>query len=314
MTQHISPPPTPTPSASPSPSARTDAGYGPGPGPDPAARSWLPPALCLLAFVALYLVAVCTPFGQRAENHLFSGEQGAIPAWVYGVAGGEYGSWALPPMEQTALPTLFVGTALIAAVAVLRRRWWQGLAAVTTVVVTIGAKELVSMFLPRPDLVGAEESLIESSFPSGHAAVPVALVLGALLVVPPRVRPYLATAGMLWSVFAASGVLATYHHRSSDSLGSTLLACACYLVAARLLPERDAPASPWRPRALAPVALAGAAAVALLSGARDDSLLESLVFAAAGFLCAVLFWLTTARGTAAVTGGPSAAVTGRTAP
>ncbi|MFJ9433317.1 phosphatase PAP2 family protein [Streptomyces sp. NPDC101490] len=297
---------------SPSPSPRTAAGSGPRP--NPAARSWLPPALCLLAFVALYLVAVRTPFGQRAENHLFSGEQGAIPAWVYDVAGAEYGSWALPPMEGTAMPTLLVGTALIAAVAVLRRRWWQGLAAVTAVAVTIGTKEMAAEFLPRPDLVGARESLIESSFPSGHAAVPVALVLGALLVVPPRVRPYLATAGMLWTVFAASGVLATYHHRSSDSLGSTLLACACYLVAARLLPERDAPDSPWRPRALAPISLAGAAAVALLSGARDDSLLESLVFAAAGFLCAVLFWLTTARGTAAVTGRGTAAVTGRAAP
>ncbi|MEW1698524.1 phosphatase PAP2 family protein [Streptomyces sp. NPDC093249] len=290
MTQHLSPPPSIRPAA------------GTGTGAAPAPRSWLPAALCLLAFAAVYLVAVLTPFGQRAENHLFSGEQGAIPAWVYGIAGGEYGSWALPPMEQTAIPTLLVGTALLALVAAARRRWWQGVAAVGTVVAAIGAKELAARLLPRPDLVGARDSLIESSFPSGHAAVPVALVLGALLVVSPRVRPYVAAAGILWTTFAASGVLATYHHRSSDSLGSTLLACGCYLLAVRLLPREDAPDSPWRTRAVTGTALAGAAAVALLSGARDDSLLESLVFAAAGFLCALLLWLTTSRGTRAATG------------
>ncbi|MFE4335595.1 phosphatase PAP2 family protein [Streptomyces sp. NPDC056831] len=254
--------------------------------------------LCLLGFLVVYLIAVCTPLGQRAENALFSKEVGAEPAWIYDWSGSAYQSWALPPLEQSAMPTLLVGIAVIAAVTLVRRCWWQGCAATGIVMVTLGSKELTRMILPRPDLVDARVSLIEPSFPSGHVAIPAGLALGAVLVASPRIRPYVIAAGMLWLAVTAGAVLATYHHRPSDVLGSTLLACACYGLAARLLPPADAPGITRRPRALPATALALSAAGALVAGARDDSVTQSLVFAAAAFLCAALFWFTTAEGPA----------------
>ncbi|MEY6564517.1 phosphatase PAP2 family protein [Streptomyces sp. PGLac3x] len=264
---------------------------------NPAARTrrpWISAPRCLLAFLAVYLLAVWTPFGQRAENALFGGE-GAGPAWIYGWSGAAYGSSAMPPLEHTALPTLAVGTALVAAVALVRRRWWQGCAALGVIVATVGGKEIARALLPRPDLVGARESLLETSFPSGHVAVPAALALAAVLVASPRVRPYVTAAGMLWLTVTAAAVLATYHHRPSDVLGTTLLACACHRLATRLLPPADTPAPIRLPRGLPTIALTLSAAGALVAGARADSLTESLVFATAAFLCAALFWSTTTR-------------------
>ncbi|MEW2704800.1 phosphatase PAP2 family protein [Streptomyces koyangensis] len=257
-------------------------------------RPWLSAPRCLLAFLAVYLLAAWTPFGQRAENALFGGE-GARPAWIYDWSGAAYGSSALPPLEHTAVPTLVVGTALVAAVALVRRRWRLGCAALGMIVATIGGKEVARAVLPRPDLVGARVSLLEPSFPSGHVAVPAALALAAVLVASPRVRPYVTAAGMLWLAVTAAAVLATYHHRPSDVLGTTLLACACHRLATRLLPPADDRADVRHPRTLPPVALSLSAAGALVAGARADSLTESLVFAAAGFLCAALFWFTTTQ-------------------
>ncbi|MFI8438685.1 phosphatase PAP2 family protein [Streptomyces sp. NPDC079020] len=270
---------------------------GPGPARTVRPRLWprLAAPLCLAGFLTVYLAAVCTPFGQRAENSLF-GENGANPAWIYDWSGAAYQSSALPPLEHTAMPTLVVGTAVIATVALVRRCWWQGCAAIGIVVATIGSKELTRAILPRPDLVDAHVSLIESSFPSGHVAVPAGLALGAVAVASPRTRPYVMAAGMVWLAFTAGAVQATYHHRPSDVLGSTLLACACYALAVRFLPPTAAPGVTRRPRALPAVALALSAAVALVAGARDDSVTQSLVFAAAAFLCAVLLWCTVGVG------------------
>ncbi|MER6480335.1 phosphatase PAP2 family protein [Streptomyces filamentosus] len=266
----------------------------PAPRTAPAVRSGLPAPLHLLAFLALYLLAVCTPFGQRAENALLDGDAGAGPAWIHDLSGAAYGSTALPPLEHSAVPTLLAGLALIAAVTAIRRCWWRGCAALGVVVATIGAKEVTRTLLPRPDLVGASDLLTEASFPSGHAAVPAALALGTALVSSPRLRPYVLTAGTLWFAVTAAAVQATYHHRPSDVLGSALLACACSALATRLLPPTGEPA-PAHPRALPAVALALAAIGALLAGARDDSLAQSLTFAAAGFLSAALLHFTATR-------------------
>ncbi|MFD5464801.1 phosphatase PAP2 family protein [Kitasatospora sp. NPDC127059] len=251
--------------------------------------------LRILGLAAVYLIAVCTPFGQRAENGLMN-HNGGEPAWIYDWSGSTYDSGAMPPLDFTALPTLVVGTALIVAVTLVRRCWWAGCAAVGVVLATFGGTEVLSKaVLPRPDLVGAPAMLTEVSFPSGHAAVPVGLVLGAALVASPRLRPYVVAAGMLWLAVTAGAVQALYHHRPSDVLGATLLGCACHSLATRLLPRSAAaPEGTPGPRALPAVAFALSAVGALAAGAREDSVAGPLVFAAAAFLCALLVWYTAA--------------------
>lgn len=268
-----------------------------GPGPSRTTRPWTPALLYFLGFLAVYLIAVCTPFGQRAENSLFDLGGDVMNAWIHPLSGADYGSTPLPPLEMSHTGTLIVGLGVIAVVTLVRRCWWQGCAAVGVVVATIGGKEVLRDVLPRPDLVNARETLIESSFPSGHAIIPAALTLGVILVASPRIRPYVIAVGVLWHACISAAVQALGHHRPSDVLGSTLLACACYSLVTWLLPAA-APDITRGPRALPPVVLALSAAVALAAGARSDSLLLSFVDAAAAFACAALLWYVAAEGPA----------------
>ncbi|MFI0713157.1 phosphatase PAP2 family protein [Streptomyces inhibens] len=272
-----------------------------GPSPSRTTRPWAPALLYFLGFLAVYLLAVCTPFGQRAENALLDlGAGDMMTAWIVPWSGAAYGSTPLPPLEMSHTSTLIVGLGVIAVVTLVRRCWWQGCAAVGVVVATIAGKEVFRAVLPRPDLVNARELISESSFPSGHAIIPAALTLGVILVVSPRIRPYVITVGVVWHACIAAAVQALGHHRPSDVLGSTLLACACYSLVTWLLPTAAAPAVTRSPRALPAVALALSAAVALAAGARSDSLVRSLVDAAAAFVCAALLWYTAAEGPARI--------------
>ncbi|MFE7462946.1 phosphatase PAP2 family protein [Streptomyces sp. NPDC057499] len=257
----------------------------------------------LAAFAAVYLLAVWTPAGQRAENSLVVGY--ADQARVLAVNE----SVGLPPLTAE-YATIVAGIALIALVALVRRRWREGCAAVGVVVVSLVGAEALRSVLPRPDLVHAPSQLTEVSFPSGHVAIAAGLALGAALVASPRTRPYVVAAGALWLAVTAGGVQALYWHRPSDALGATLLACACYALATRLLPPTAQPtgqstvplaARPSRPAAgtrsgaLSAVALAVAAIGAVLGSAREDALARPLVFAAAAFACAVLIWWTAVK-------------------
>jgi membrane-associated phospholipid phosphatase len=263
--------------------------------PSRTVRRPIPAWLHLLGFAVVYLVAVCTPFGQRAENALMSHNSGA-EAWFWGWSGIEYDSFALPPMDETALPSLLVGVAVIVVVTVVRRCWWSGCAAIGVVIVAFGGIELFhAVVLPRPDLIHAPAMLIEPSFPSGHAAVPAVLTLGAALVASPRIRPYIIAVGMVWFAVTAGGVQALYIHRPSDVLGATLWACACYSLAVRLLPPSAVPGVTRVPRALPAIVLALSAAGALVASGRDDSVSGPLVFAVVAFLCAALLGYTTAQ-------------------
>lgn len=245
--------------------------------------------LHLLAFAAVYLSAVWTPAGQRAENALFGGP-GGEQAWVHDVSGHYGAPVAVPPLGSSAMPALLAGLALLTIVAVLRRRWWAGVAAIVTVLVTVGATTVGKQVLPRPDLVQAEIFLLAPSFPSGHVAIAVTLTLAAVLVVQQRARRVVAAAGTVWIAFSAAAVLATYQHRPSDVLGATLLACAVSLCAARLLPRASTLAPTRGRRSFPAVTVTLAVLAAAVGGARTDSIVESAVFAATGLVCAALAW------------------------
>nr|WP_316251483.1 phosphatase PAP2 family protein [Streptomyces fungicidicus] len=251
----------------------------------------MPALLYSLGFLTVYLLAICTPWGQRAENALFGlGAGGSLEAWIYPLSGAAYGSTPLPPMELSAEPTLVVGLAVIVVLTLARRCWWQGCAALGVVVLTAGGKEVLKGSLPRPDLVGAPENLLDQGFPSGHTAIPAALTLAAVLVVSPRVRPFVATAGVVWLACIAAATATMGGHRPSEVLGATLLACASYHLVTWLLPSAPAPGAPRLPRALPFTTLTSALVVALVSGARTDTLTRSLVSAATAFICAALVW------------------------
>ncbi|MFI1185146.1 phosphatase PAP2 family protein [Streptomyces californicus] len=286
MTQHDAPPlPTHRPGASGQTPEGTDT-----PGPSRTRRPWLPALLYSVGFLAVYLLAICTPWGQRFENALFDlGTDNREEAWIYPLSGAAYGSTPLPPMELSAKPTLMVGLAVIVVITLVRRCWWQGCAALGVVILTTGGKVALNSTLPRPDLVGAPENLLDQGFPSGHTAIPAALTLAAVLVASPRIRPYAVTAGVLWLACIAAYSATMGGHRPSEVLGAALLACACYRLATWLSPA-PAPTATRDPRALPVIALTLASAVALASAARNDTLTGSLISAATAFISAALVW------------------------
>lgn len=236
--------------------------------------------MLLVAFVAVYLLAVWTAIGQSTENALIVGrtDHARIFAW----------RGAVPPLTR-GTAVLAAGVIVTIAVTLVRRCWREGAAAVAIVVVTVSAAQALHAVLPRPGLRPAPSALTGPSFPSGTAAIAAALTLGIALVSSPRARPYVAAVGAGWLAVIASAVQTLYWHRPSDVLGATLLACACHATATGLL----APATTRRVRALPPLALAAAAA--LLASTREDSVARPLVFAGvAALTCSTLLWITAA--------------------
>lgn len=244
----------------------------------------------LLAFAAVYLVAVWTPFGQRAENALVVGY--ADDAWMADASQ----SWGPPPLTQD-LETIAVGLTAIASIAIARRRWLAGCTAIVTVLATIAASQVLkNVLLIRPDLVGADDNLVEVSFPSGHVALTAALVAGVALVAPERWRPALAAVGAAWLALTAGAVQALYWHRPSDVFGATLLACAGYCAAHRFLHPGSRPSMP---RPLARTALLPAVAAAATGAGREGTVAGPLVFASVAWVCSALLWIVVARTEAA---------------
>jgi membrane-associated phospholipid phosphatase len=224
----------------------------------------------LVAFVAVYLLAVWTGIGQSAENALIVGraDQARIFGWRHSV----------PPLTRGTL-VVAAGVVLIVAVTLIRRCWGEGVAAIAIVAVTFGATQALHAVLPRPGLRPAPQALTGASFPSGTAAIVAGLALGVAVVSSPRARPYVAAVGAIWLAVIAAAVQTFYWHRPGDVLGATLLACACHATATGLL----APVGTRRLRALPPLALA--AAGALLASTRERSVVRPMVFAGVALVC-----------------------------
>ncbi|MGC4942078.1 thioredoxin domain-containing protein [Kribbella sp. DT2] len=264
------------------------------------------PLKLAIAFLVLYVLAVCTPYGQTVENAMTRGY--VTEAWVYRI---QY-SIGPPPLRGEEF-TLVLGTALIVLIAVLRRQWLLAVAGAFVPGATAVSTYVLNRFvLPRPDISGASEGFTEASFPSGHVAVTAGVAIGAVLVCTPRVRPYVVAVAMVWLAFVAAAVQNLGWHRPSDALGATLLAGLWYSVAVHWLPVATgstrssagrAAGEPARcdgdpagaagagPVRVAPVAVLVIAAVgAVLGAGRADYLLEAIVHAVVGLLCAAILW------------------------
>jgi hypothetical protein len=116
---------------------------------DPSWRmraTWLSRVVWLVAaFVAVYLLAVCTGIGQSAEDSLIAGraDQATIFGWRQ----------AVPPLTRGTM-VLDAGVALIVALTLIRRCWREGVAAIGIVVVTVAATETLHAVLARPRPAG----------------------------------------------------------------------------------------------------------------------------------------------------------------
>jgi membrane-associated phospholipid phosphatase len=208
-----------------------------------------------LGVVLIWRIFVAGAPGQRVDQAVFDGARyGRSRLW----------DLAQPVLDGISVPyvaLVLVGAVLIAA---LRRRW--GLA--VQVALLMGGANLTTQLLKagvlsRPDL-GAT-ALFPNSLPSGHTTVAASVSAALVFVVPPRVRPWAAVLGAVYTAIVGVSVIVGGWHRPSDAAAAVLvvlawsgLACA---VAAATRPRaadgsvaaataelaRPAPEAPGRP-------------------------------------------------------------------
>jgi hypothetical protein len=89
--------------------------------------------------------------------------------------------------------------------------------------VSVVAAEVVKELLTRPEHIAGPVWLLRNSFPSGTAAVAVAIAVGLLLVSPLRLRWLVVLLGAAFAAVVAHALQVSGWHRLSDVVGSALL-------------------------------------------------------------------------------------------
>ncbi|MFB9185155.1 phosphatase PAP2 family protein [Dactylosporangium sucinum] len=199
----------------------------------------------LAAGLVVYVLMVGTRSGQRLDLWLLprSGSWG----------GYEQQTALLGPARQVlalagnpVLLAVVLGVVLLGGV--LGGRVREAVAAGGVVAVTLGVAGAAKEVLPRADF-GVSGSITHNSFPSGHVAVAMAVVVAALLVVPARGRWLVAVPGAAGVCVVAGATMVAGWHRLSDVAGSVALAGAAYCFGAALAGVRGE---------VAPLGVAGA--------------------------------------------------------
>ncbi|MFC6016241.1 phosphatase PAP2 family protein [Plantactinospora solaniradicis] len=190
----------------------------------------------LLAFALTALGFVWTAAGQRLDG-------GLLPRAERG-GGYEQPTDLVEPAKNILFwfgDPAVLGLLLVALLllGVLARRRWAGVTGLALVGTTVVVASVAKQAILRPDLAVAT-STTHNSFPSGHVAVAMALLLAVLLVLPAPARWWFAVPGAAGvSVVAAATMIAGWH-RFSDVCGGVLLAAALFcLAAAPLARTRD---------------------------------------------------------------------------
>lgn len=202
-------------------------------------HAWLLMALGLLVLVVTYFVAVRTRVGQTWGDEAYLSrlvEAGSLRSVERGL------------LESIDTPVLLCFGIVLIVIAGLRRNWLAATVVTGAFVGAILSAEALKALLPRPELAVAYESLMGSkealnTYPSGHATLATALAMGALILVPPRLRPYVAIAGSTLTIAVSTSVVAAGWHRPSDAIGGIALALTWMSAgAAMTLARRGVPA------------------------------------------------------------------------
>lgn len=175
--------------------------------------------LSAVAFAAIYGVAVANPLGQAVDTAIMAAVARALgePAWAQTV------------LDLVAPISVLAAAALLAAIALLRKRpvvaaYTFGVATVTPV-----AASVLRNWLDRPDY-GVDDLL--NSLPSGQAAALAGLVAAAWFVTAPTWRVVWAVVGGATVAVTGLATIALQWHRPSDVAAAIALATFVAAIAA----------------------------------------------------------------------------------
>jgi membrane-associated phospholipid phosphatase len=191
----------------------------------------------LVAAFALVLVG--------ALGHASATVRWADAAALHGFDKGEghFGlSGVCERLAHLADPTSFalLGAALL-AVALLRGQVRVALAVPVILLAANVTTQILKPAVATPRLSEwlGDGQIPAASWPSGHATASMSLVLCAILVSSPRLRPLVATLGAFFAVGVGYSLLALGWHFPSDVLGGYLVAATWALIAVAGLRAAD---------------------------------------------------------------------------
>lgn len=173
--------------------------------------------LAIALFGATYWALVTTQVGQELENLAVQGAELRSPAAR---------DASLERLSPISVVTFGLAVTIAFLIAVLRGR--LALAAITAgvMVISVILAEILKEVLARPVLLDGPDWILRNSFPSGSAAVATATAVGALLVVPERLRWLVLPLGVLIATVVGDAIQTAGWHRLSDTMGGTLLVLA----------------------------------------------------------------------------------------
>lgn len=189
--------------------------------------------VCVVLFVLLYVLAVRTPWGQRAGNAALAGRFNQPPPVVV---------LSTDLLATISVASLGGATVIIALIGFARGGLRLAIGASAVIVgANVLTRVLKLVVLDRPPLSEAADRFgAHNSFPSGHATVAISLAVALLLVVPAGARLYVAIPACLVAFAVGAATVAAGWHRPSDVMGAFLMATAWGAAIATLLLAWDA--------------------------------------------------------------------------
>jgi membrane-associated phospholipid phosphatase len=220
-----------------------------------------------LLLIAVYFLAVRTRTGQHIED--------AVLRAAERVGGGDE-TPALTLLGTITAFSVFGLAAVVIGIGLLRRR--PLLAALGTAVITASVltTEVVQRSLLRPMLLESGRRREDQSFPSGHAAVAMAVLCALVIVVPYRWRGPVMLLGSLWATGVGVATVSANWHRPSDTIGSDLIVLGYMSLALAVIAWRGSV------RRATPRTTAGRVAGGVLAGAYAVAALAGVAGAVAG--------------------------------
>lgn len=189
--------------------------------------------LSAVAFAVSYGVAVANPWGQTVDTAMMAATARALGEPV----------WAQMVLDLVAPISVLAAAALLAGIALLRRRPVVAAYAFGVAIVTPVAASVLKNWLDRPYL-GVDDLL--NSLPSGHVAAVAGLVAAAWFVTAPAWRAVWAVVGAAGVAVTGLATIALRWHRPSDVAAAIALATFVAAVAAGLDRRRRSDHRPER--------------------------------------------------------------------
>jgi hypothetical protein len=212
--------------------------------------------ICAAGLIAVYLLAVWTPAGQRFED-----------AVLRGATGSTDGARATSALDRISAPTLILAIAVVLSIGFLRRKPLLGFLGAGVVVASVATAEVIQRSVQRPILLQHGYRREDQSFPSGHAAVAMSVMCALVMVTPYRFRGVVLLATSVGATAVEVATVSASWHRPSDAVGSDLIVLVYVCVAAAVLARygwiAEAGASGRLARTLLATGYGGVALVAL---------------------------------------------------